>query len=266
MKSQLGEIRMSPRYIKNMMMFKSFMTKTQPSINPVMLRIYGKLNAEREIINNQEIKQRPNTQRKRTKRAKINSDDKVLLLIQKDFERETKQIKKLGNHTAKTEELQQSIHNQLINKHSNSISSLINQDCDVKLAPSYYELLNTIQPEMNFKSKLTLREPLSKARALLSQTKEKKRIYESQIRHQRDFFRQPTLTDLPSFGKKRTTIKSIFEDPRNKIQAKQFINSISEHCKSESTECCKILHQCSKAQGKFNSHYEELLDNYFTQM
>ncbi|CAD8137955.1 unnamed protein product [Paramecium octaurelia] len=266
MKSQLGEIRMSPRYIKNMMMFKSFLTKTQPTINPVMLRIYGKLNAEREIINNQEVKQKHNTPRKLTKRPKMNSDDKVLFLIQKDFERETKQIKKLGNRTARTEELQKSIHNQIINKNSNSISSLINQEFDVKLAPSYYELLNTIQPEMNFKSKLTLREPLSKAKALLSQTEEKKRIYESQIRHQRDFFRQPTLTDLPSLTKKRTTIKTLFEDPRNKFQANQFINSISQHCKSESTECCKILHQCSKAQGKFNSHYEELLDNYFTQM
>ncbi|CAD8055143.1 unnamed protein product [Paramecium sonneborni] len=266
MKSQLSEIRMSPRYIKNMMIFKSFMTKTQPSINPVMVRIYGKYHAEREIINNQEVKQKSKTQRKRTKRAKIDSEDKVLLLIQKDFERETKQIKKLGNHTVRIEELQKSIHNQLMNKNSNSISSLISQDYDMKLAPSYYELLNTIQPEMNFKSKLTLREPLSKAKALLSQKEEKKRIYESQIRHQRDFFRQPTLTDLPSAGNKRTTLKSIFEDPENKKQAKKFINSISQHCKSESTECCKILHQCSKVQGKFNSHFEEILDNYFTQM
>lgn len=53
---------MSPRYIQNMMMFKSFMTslfftifiETKPSFNPVMLRIYGKLNAERELFNNEE--------------------------------------------------------------------------------------------------------------------------------------------------------------------------------------------------------------------
>lgn len=39
---------------------------------------------------------------------------------------------------------------------------------DAKLGPSYFELLNTIQPEMSFKNKLSLREPVTKAKALLN--------------------------------------------------------------------------------------------------
>lgn len=89
---------MSPRYIQNMMMFKSFMTslfftifiETKPSFNPVMLRIYGKLNAERELFNNEEQQNKTNIKRRLLKKPKITYDDKVLLLIQKDFERETK--------------------------------------------------------------------------------------------------------------------------------------------------------------------------------
>lgn len=55
-----------------------------------MLRIYGKLNAERELFNNEEHQNKNNLRKRLLKKPKMTYDDKVLLLIQKDFERETK--------------------------------------------------------------------------------------------------------------------------------------------------------------------------------
>jgi hypothetical protein len=60
------------------------------------------------------------------KKPKKNPDDKVLSLIHRDFERETKSIKKLENNTVRSEVIKKSIHSQLINANMDSMTNVLN--------------------------------------------------------------------------------------------------------------------------------------------
>ncbi|CAD8092479.1 unnamed protein product [Paramecium sonneborni] len=257
-------IRMSPRFIQTMMMFKDYLSREKLSpkqADPNLVKIFGKQNADREYITNSAVK--PQYVKLKTRK---NSDEKVLKQIDNEFQKQVAIKSKLKIFDSdQMNQIRDSLHDQIVHSNRESFSQIIDHKFSTNLTPEHCQIIKTLRQELTFREKLKLKEPIEFAKSVLTERIQRQLIYKKQVQHDQKFFKEQN-NKVTTLNLQKLQVKSHdgIEISTRSISHKELVKSINDQCLTQRQSYRKMLKKFNFVQKKFYKKYNGILDEVQT--